>query len=1780
MQNTKLKKILSTCLTTFLLFSNFAFATAAETKSFTDVSASSAYAPAIEALKSQNVLQGYSDGTFRPEQSINRAEFLKILFENQKNTDVQYNSNYTFPDVASDAWYAKYVSFAKQKGIIKGYEDGNFKPEQNITYPEAFKIVTTSYGLNAITAVAQSTMAETGINNSFTKYQNEWFYPYFKTTQANNLFEIKTDLNPAANINRGETAELMFNAGKSQSDPTKIAPSEPYPYIPSPYLNIPSMNGNGLLTSNLYSPYRLPVNYAAIKKPIKVKIYSATIENELTLLPLYNWNNQKVADTEIAKMKLLKEFSTELVKKTNTSNNPYDFNQIGSLELPITQKGMYFISIESPEIQTIQTFLNISDLNISVAGNKKSVIWVTNNKTQQPVSGASVTLYNQQNDSDTQQPRPIDANAQTGSKANYQKIADGKTDAKGIYLNNNSTQNANIIVVQNGEDQTLHYTYNYYGTPENLQETKVYLYTDRPLYRPGQTVNFKAIMRYSNQGIYILPPKTSVNVKVATTGTDYNEKKVFEKTFTTDQFGNISGSFNLDSAASTGDYYVSVTVPNATTYDTAYFQVQAYKKDDSYITLSTDKENYTNNETVKINVNGQYFFGTPIKNQEVTYTIYQNPNYFFPPCRGEICPMYDTKSSEMSIRYGSEKKKISEGKVTLDGSGNATFSFVPNLDSTKDYQENPLNQATYSIETSTMGANNIHVTATKDIQVYSSTVVANVTAQNYVAQVGKPYQIQIETTDRNEQTFANADLQIKITQNTYYRILDQQIKDEITGQTYPHYRYDPQTKEVLNTKAKTDAQGKYTLTYTPDKSGNYNVEITALDRQNRKTTTNFGFYTNEEGDYYLNNYNLSTQLSTDKNEYKVGEKVNVKLASNNGAKFALLVSGKAELNDYQVLTLNPSTGKNTGANVSIPVTAQSAPGLNIYAFGQNNFGTMDIVSKNVKVIPENKKLSLTITTDKTNPKPGETVIYTVIARDENGRPVSADLSFALVDKALLALSRYEGSGDIYETFYNQYYTNYLMTTTTDRIRSMQNSETNMREYGSDAENSVGEGAKSTPAPTSQTDEPMKQQNSSPVAPIRQNFADTAYWNGSLKTDTAGKVTFSIKLPDNLTTWSAVAIANSKEQQFGIGTSSLIATKDVVVNPALPRFVTENDTINLKFEVKNIGATSTKYTATLNGTGFTLNGGATQSFTATLGQNKVLTFPVKINSAKTADQVTINLNIKNEDGLVFDTVQMTLPLNPTGLQKISSYSGVDTGTITVKTTSNDVSSIHSLKLSLSPTIAENLTSSIEYLVGYPYGCVEQTMSRFLPNIVVYQNRSKLNFKNQDIFKNLDDQVKTGLNRLYDAQHSDGGWGWWENDESIAKNTGYVMYGLTLAKNAGFQVDDTKYQNGLKALRNFFNDTNSTTTHSYLGYVLSQIKSEQNTLKTKLNTISTYKNLKIADHAYLAMAYQNLNDGTNAQKHLDKVKTQAKISGDSAYFEESITDYENMSSDLLTTAVALNAFVQIQPTDTIVPQIINYFNQRNLGNQYGETHALSNAVIALANYVSKTSELNPNYTYQVKLNSQVIASGTLDQIRKLEIDIKKLKTTGNNTIEITKNGTGKLYYSLIQEEFVPQKNIAANSNGFKIERKYFDESGKEITGNFKTGKIVRVNLQVTNPNKAFYTSIIDALPAGFEPVNSALKKDQNYGGTGPIVYYDTPITNNTIGIFQGEYVNHQDLLDDRTALFRTNLEAGEHNFTYYARVVNTGTFTANPAKVEMMYAPEISGNTLSKTITITE
>jgi uncharacterized protein YfaS (alpha-2-macroglobulin family) len=489
----------------------------------------------------------------------------------------------------------------------------------------------------------------------------------------------------------------------------------------------------------------------------------------------------------------------------------------------------------------------------------------------------------------------------------------------------------------------------------------------------------------------------------------------------------------------------------------------------------------------------------------------------------------------------------------------------------------------------------------------------------------------------------------------------------------------------------------------------------------------------------------------------------------------------------------------------------------------------------------------------------------------------------------------------------------------------------------------------------------------------------------------------------------------------------------------------------------------------------------------------------------------------------------------------------------------------------------LFGALDYLTSYPYGCTEQTMSSFLPNIVVAQTLKDIPTAKIRAGNDLNTKVQKGLDRLYAYQHPDGGWGWWKDDKTDPFMTAYVVDGLTMASRAGYQIESWRRDQGREKLSAMLNagkrdDGNpiDDETRAYMIYAFTESGDGDahflDELYGKRNNLGPY------GRALLALALQEHKDG-RAHEVANLIEGAAQKDEFEAHWQTArVNDYgRDIYMDAEATALSLKALAQINPGSSLLPKAARWLvkNRRN-GYYWLSTKETAFAIYGLTDYLKVSKELSPDYSFEVYLNGEKVAGqhvGASDATNAQTISIAKKgnELGATNQIRIVKHGKGALYVSSALEYFTADENVPANSaGGLKLTREYLrlrvtENEGEKaswkiepLSGELRSGDMIVVRLQLTGP-RAQYVMIEDPIPAGAEQVAQVSGIYLNHG----------------LGEWSSWYSNRE-FRDNRTVIFDNYFE-GKATFQYAMRVEVPGEFKIAPARAELMYQPTVQANT---------
>jgi uncharacterized protein YfaS (alpha-2-macroglobulin family) len=547
----------------------------------------------------------------------------------------------------------------------------------------------------------------------------------------------------------------------------------------------------------------------------------------------------------------------------------------------------------------------------------------------------------------------------------------------------------------------------------------------------------------------------------------------------------------------------------------------------------------------------------------------------------------------------------------------------------------------------------------------------------------------------------------------------------------------------------------------------------------------------------------------------------------------------------------------------------------------------------------------------------------------------------------------------------------------------------------------------------------------------------------------------------------------------------------------------------------------------------------------------------------------------------DAVEISLPVHPRAVPEITTWAGDlapawPTATITLTVPGDVITGLSRLEIDLAPTVMPGLLDGVEDLVGYPYGCVEQTMSRALPNVMVARAMGELGLSNQGLEADLPPMIEAGLQKLYGYQHNDGGWGWWYDDDTDVNQTAYVLFGLSMTGQAGYSVDQGVISRGADALRGMLPEADPRA-QAYGAFALAMAGQPVTITATLTEALA----LDLFSQAALAMAIDEAGDEAMLSGSAQGVVTalleslrEAAIQDErTAHWEEAGEDVAygraTMGSAVRTTAMVLDALVRLDPESPLLPKAVRWLMAQRQGPGWGDTQKTSYAILALTDTLLASRDLAAGSAYRVTLNGELWQEGVLDRAEEglvLTVPITALQPVENRVqLALGEEGArpaGRLYYGLtltanraVGEDAVPASQASERSIG--IRRAYALHGSDEIATQFQAGDLVEVRLTLDVPEESWYVIVDDPLPAGFEALNERLGTTSHAAAVS-----ETPVLH-----WQDYGYNRKEVHDDRVSFFVTHLASGEHTVSYLARAVTDGSFTALPAHVFSMYEPEV-------------
>jgi uncharacterized protein YfaS (alpha-2-macroglobulin family) len=1451
--------------------------------------------------------------------------------------------------------------------------------------------------------------------------------------------------------------------------------------------------------------------------------------------------------------------SQDLLRKW-TVNLESRLNEYAGTSIPLAADGksplapgLYYLEISAPGVKPIlRHMLVVSHANVTLKTTlTESLVWVTDLESGQPMAGVAVVLFG----------------------PGGETLASGQTDADGVFFSKITAPadmqvwesilafagpaDAPAVASTDWANGISPWQFNISSDPY-LDPYRGYVYTDRAIYRPGQTVYFKGVLRADDDGQYTLPSDLKSATVVVN---DSQGKEIYRADLALTDLGTVNGEFALDAEATLGSYWLHVDLPAPATRPGqeqsvgTSFQVAEYRKPEFVVSVSTDRDEYTQGDEIAVTVASSYYFGGPVANAKLTWQL-MSQDYSF-SWSGPGYYDFTDSANEPSGTQTAFGGVVTSGQATTDGEGRFTFT-VPADITTRN------NSQIFTFEATITDPSNQEVSGRSSAVVHKGLFYIGLAPEDYIGRAGHEVKVDVITVDPHGAAVPNIPITAILLQQNWYNV--QQQADD--GRFY--WTWKVEETPVYTTTVTTDAQGRAVAAFVPEEGGSYRVRAIAHDaRENEIRSSTYLWISSGDFIPWRQENNDRIELVTDKKSYRPGETARILIPSPfQGQVKALLTVERGHVISHQLLTLVSNSDQ-----VELRILPEYTPNVYVSVVVVKGVDDTNLVPSyrvgyvNLTVATEGKQLAIQITPDRqTFYAPSSKASFDLRVTDYTGRGVETDLSLQVVDLAVLALTD-NPQGTLLNAFYGS------------RGLAVRT--------GASLAISVDRSKEQTEPPSGKGGSGGREAASADM--IRKEFLDTAYWNADVRTDGEGRAQVTVDLPDNLTTWRVTGKGVTADTLVGESSTDIMTSKDLLIRAVAPRFFVQGDQAQLGAVVHNNTAQALAVDVSLQGSSVTIEQATQRIEVPAQGQGTV-SWPVQVG----AGESTV-LTWRAASGDLSDGLELTLPIYHYSTPEVVATAGqlpsADTRIETVVLPEELDPSQGELTVQIDPSLAAGMRDSLEYLKTYPYDCIEQTVSRFLPNVITYRALRALGIQNAELEAQLPQYVSVGLQRLYALQHYDGGWGWWVSDESNPFISAYVLLGMNEAARAGFAVDKAVMDRAAVYLDGFINSaadsqTYSPDTRAFVLYVLAEYG--QGDLGRTMVLFDDRAQLSLFGKGYLIMALQLLQPGEEALVNTltSDLTNAAILSATGAHWEEQEVDYWTMNTDTRTTAILLEALLRADPQNPLLPNVVRWLMVARKEGHWETTQETAWSVIALTDFMAASGELQADYNYRVAVNAKALDQGTVtaqdvETTRKLVVAIKDLLRDQANHIVLerlapsgTQTGQGQLYYALYLRYYVPVEDVVALDRGIVVLRQYaLQDKPEEPITSAKVGDVIQVKLTVVAPNDVHYLVVEDPLPAGCEALDTSLKTTASYG--------QEQQTSQT-GYWRPywSYFSQTQLRDEKVALFATYLSRGTYEYTYLIRASIPGRFLTMPVQAYEMYFPEVFGRSDGAVFTIGE
>jgi hypothetical protein len=1303
-----------------------------------------------------------------------------------------------------------------------------------------------------------------------------------------------------------------------------------------------------------------------------------------------------------------------------------------------------------------------------------------------------------------------------------------------------------------------------------------HVFTERGVYKPGETVFWKATLRKYEEHKILPPVGETVEVSIRNS----REDEIYQAEHILNDFGTCSGSVTLKDFAPLGQYLVSVqqkktasgtksTDESEQTLAQADFQVQFFERPRHFVEIDLEKKSRDDRsvvgrnlvqEYVECKVSGKYYTGGMVKNAKVRWTAH-------------LVPATPVVKEFPGYQFGGasgDRTLIESGEALLDSDGRLAVP-IP-LDKN-------LMSGLYGIEFSATVLD-IDGRPATTVSTYEAPAKIRVGMSQTPAGLkeGDSLALEVLVVDENQKRIGAGEIRLDILKrNSFYT----RKRDE-NGNIF--YRWENGwIKTISGVQPIRDGRAMFDLGFSD--SGSYQIQASYqspagefLCRQTLEIGYSYYYDDESSDDGTTNNRYRSQQeilLLQSKSEGGVNDRVKVDFSVPRPAETALVTIERDQIFETHLVplkgrhgsfefTLKPEYRPNVFVAVTIPCGRSSFPiyksqvdlNLPVVYYGVTQFQVRNTVDKlNIAIQPDMEKLSA---------HPGEQRNLEFKVSYQDGRPgVDCEMAVCVVDEAVLALTRY-----ITPVLHRLAHFTLPLSVFSGDLRFSLISQELFRLIATQALTGGDGGG-----------------NLASDLAMRKDFRPVAYWNPALRTDGTGKAIIDFTLPDTTTAYRIYAVALDRGSFFGSHEREMVVTKEFFLQPSLPRFLTAGDKAVFPLVLAN--KTTAEGPASVQVAEARNLLAAVSQTTAEMKSLSNTIVSVNLEADNGAGEASLSLAGRFQS--YTDGIQLPLKVHPKHLIINRSVIGstrknaemkIDFPEGVADLPPGDLKEALHARLALSLTEWNKIAPSLRYLLQYPYGCIEQTSSGIIP-LAGLRRLIAENVIPGFTVAQVDKFLKPGIVRLVSMQLGNGSFGYWPGDrEPTWWGTLYATFALTMAKEAGYDVPAERLALAVTYIhKQLFGDHKGTNIHRYGIDELAAVNLAMNAKLTKENLailLKDYEAASLEGKAYLLWADALLKHSPEAGLKEKMGKLDPKPDTSRTFW------YDSNNREI---AATLLATLRVHPESPRVDHFAGLIMKAlKPDGRWYSTADTGICLLAMADYFKRSPLPGEGESIKVKILQPELEPVEVNLTRIAEeIPLDAANLLKHRRLEIQTANDRLVHFTLLYNYPDPASRTTDLDHGWHLEKTIRNLNGSD---EIKVGDIVKVTLEFEDSahrdgkySRFEYVAIEDPLPAGMIAINAALKTE---GGT-PQEDGDSDEDNEEwyCDWEDGAYKlrpDHFEMHDEKVLAFKNRLWSGRFRLSYYARAVCQGEFRLRPSRVSLMYDPEIFGLTTGETVKI--